>query len=129
MKTINFRQIAHTPAPYSAAHGLYQCEDGSLLVLGYVPAGPAADKYFEKFRVLGPAMAEATTPMLTALRSMGAEVDIGQRMRRVGVKENNDSNTVPVQNGGDEAIHREGDAVQSGEGGGVVTGDAPGVSG
>lgn len=130
MKTINFRQLTKTPMPYNPSHGLYQCEDGSLLVLGFVPAGPAADEYFEKFRVLSPAMADTTTPMLAALRAMGAEVEIGQRMRRVGqTKETtNDSNTIPVQDGDNEALHSEGDAVPSGTGRGADAGDDPGVS-
>jgi len=129
MKTINFRNITHTPDPYSKAHGLFQCDDGSLVILGVVPK-EKADAFFEKFRELPPAMADAVAPMLNALKSMGAEVEQGQRMRRVLQQEKtNGTNELPVQNGGDTAVHSEGPTVQAGTGGSADAGNAAGVSG
>lgn len=127
MKTINFRRLEKTPAPYDPTHGLYQLDDGSLIVIGRVPPGEAADKYFEMFRDAKPSMAAESTTILDALKTLGAQVDMGLRMRRVqgsttaitNKDDNNNGNTssndkLAVQNGSEQTLPGQSDPVSEG---------------
>jgi len=136
MKTINFRKLSKTPAPYDPTHGLYQLDDGSLIVIGRVPPGEAADKYFEMFRDAKPAMAAESTTIIDALKTIGADVEMGLRMRRVQCnnKDNNNNGNssddkLAVQNGSEQTLPGQSDPVPEGGSPKVTGSDGVSVSG
>lgn len=67
---------------YSACHGLFKAEDGSVIVIGRILPGQGVTTLVDQLPKIPPSLAEDFAPTVAALAEMGINVNVGQRIWR-----------------------------------------------